>query len=193
MHRKVGSSQASHKIVGIDRWRPWLPILALGLRLGGEAADRACSCTITRCSSRTSGLDTTAYVDLANAVRRRQPGSRARALLPVAALHLLPRGQPDVAALVYRRSRPAGHARDGVGRVHLPDDAGVVRASARRGMRRALAAVTGLLTFYEAHPAPGVGRRVPDVSGAARADVRPRPATTAAGCWRPACCSASRR
>src|SRR3954469_17816802 len=68
MHRKVGSSQPSHKTVGSGGWGSRVPILALGLVL-------AAKCLVVLqlrdhpLLQPDSGLDTSAYVDLANAVR----------------------------------------------------------------------------------------------------------------------------
>jgi len=147
MHRKVGSSQASHKIVGIDRWRPWLPILALGLVWAAKLL-------IVRqlhehpLLQPESGLDTSAYVDLANAVRHGNPGlGPGLYYLSPFYIYFLAVSLTLLQSFTAVRVLQVTLGTASVAFVFLMTQAWFGRRAA--WYAGALAAVTGLLTFYE--------------------------------------------
>ena len=147
MHRKVGSSQASHKIVGIDRWRPWLPTLALGLVWAAKLL------VVRQLHEHPllqpeSGLDTSAYVDLANAVRHGNPGlGPGLYYLSPFYIYFLAVSLTLLQSFTAVRILQVTLGTASVAFVFLMTQAWFGRRAA--WYAGALAAVTGLLTFYE--------------------------------------------
>ena len=148
MHRNVGSSQTSHKIVGIDRSRRWPSILALGLLLAAKLL------VVLQLRDHPllqpdSGLDTSAYVDLANAVRHGNPGlGPGLYYLSPFYIYFLAAGLTLLKSFTAVRTVQIMLGTASVAFVFVMAQAWFGRRAA--WYAGALAALTGLLTFYEA-------------------------------------------